>query len=92
MTNFFGYLSAFCTTAAFVPQAIKVYKTRKTDDISFGMILLMTFGVSFWVIYGCLIKALPIIAANVITFILALYILIMKINLDIRAKKSNLNK
>ena len=92
MTNFFGYLSAFCTTAAFVPQAIKVYKTRKTDDISFGMILLMTFGVSFWVIYGCLIKALPIIAANVITFILALYILIMKIKLDIRTNNSNLNK
>ena len=92
MTNFFGYLSAFCTTAAFVPQAIKVYKTRKTDDISFGMILLMTFGVSFWVIYGCLIKALPIITANVITFILALYILIMKIKLDIKTNNSNLNK
>ena len=92
MINFFGYLSAFCTTAAFVPQAIKVYKTRKTDDISFGMVLLMTFGVSFWVIYGCLIKAPPIIAANVITFILALYILIMKIKLDIRTNNSNLNK
>ena len=92
MTNFFGYLSAFCTTAAFVPQAIKVYKTRKTDDISFGMILLMTFGVSFWVIYGCLIKALPIIAANVITFVLALYILLMKIKLDILTGKSNVKK
>jgi MtN3 and saliva related transmembrane protein len=92
MNNFFGYFSAFCTTAAFVPQAIKVYKTRKTDDISFGMILLMTIGVGFWIIYGCLIAAPPIIAANVTTFILALYILLMKIKLDIRKNNLNRNK
>lgn len=92
MANFFGYISAFCTTAAFVPQAIKVYKTRRTDDISFGMILLMTIGVGFWVIYGFFIKAFPVIAANVITFVLALYIFIMKIKLDILTGKSNVKK
>lgn len=81
MDNFFGYISAFCTTAAFVPQAIKVYRTKKTYDISLGMILLMTIGVAFWVIYGILINAFSVIAANVTTFILALYILIMKIKL-----------
>jgi MtN3 and saliva related transmembrane protein len=81
MINFFGYISAFCTTAAFVPQAIKVYRTNKTNDISLGMILLMTIGVGFWIIYGFLITAPPVIVANVITFVLALYILIMKIKL-----------
>jgi MtN3 and saliva related transmembrane protein len=81
MINFFGYISAFCTTIAFVPQAIKVYRTKKTNDISFGMILLMTVGVLLWIIYGFLITAPPVIVANVITFILALYILIMKIKL-----------
>lgn len=82
MNDFLGYISAFCTTAAFVPQAIKVYKTKQTNDISLGMILLMTVGVGFWVIYGFLIKAIPVITANVLTFVLALYILIMKIKLD----------
>jgi MtN3 and saliva related transmembrane protein len=81
MINFFGYLSAFCTTAAFVPQAFKVYRTNKTTDISLGMILLMTIGVGFWIIYGFLISAPPVIIANITTFILALYILIMKIKL-----------
>lgn len=81
MANFFGYISAFCTTAAFVPQAIKVFKTKKTNDISLGMILLMTIGVGFWVIYGSLINAWPIIIANVTTFVLALYILVKKIKL-----------
>jgi MtN3 and saliva related transmembrane protein len=81
MTNFFGYIAAFCTTAAFIPQAIKVYRTKRTFDISLGMILLMTSGVGFWIVYGVLINAFPVIIANVITFILALYILIMKIKL-----------
>jgi len=87
MNDFIGYISAFCTTTAFIPQAIKVYKNRRTDDISFGMFLLLTVGIGFWVLYGFLIMALPVIIANVITFALALYILIMKIKLDIMSGK-----
>jgi MtN3 and saliva related transmembrane protein len=83
MTDFIGYISAALTTIAFIPQAIKVYRTRHTDDISFGMFLLMTIGVGFWVVYGFLLHALPVIAANIITFLLALYILIMKIKIDL---------
>jgi MtN3 and saliva related transmembrane protein len=85
MTNLFGFISAALTTIAFIPQAIKVYKTRHTGDISFGMFLLMTIGVGFWVVYGFMIHALPVITANIITFILALYILMMKIKIDIIA-------
>lgn len=78
MITFIGFLAAFCTTAAFVPQAIKVYKTRQTKDISLGMFLLMTMGLLSWLLYGILITDLPIILANTISLLLALYILIMK--------------
>jgi MtN3 and saliva related transmembrane protein len=92
MTNFIGYICAALTTIAFIPQAIKVYRTKQTEDISFGMMLLMTTGVGLWVVYGFLLNAIPVIAANVITFILSLYILIMKIKIDILTgkKKSKL--
>jgi MtN3 and saliva related transmembrane protein len=83
MTNFIGYLCAALTTIAFIPQAIKVYKTKQTEDISFGMMSLMTTGVGLWVVYGFLLNAIPVIVANVLTFILSLYILIMKIRIDI---------
>ena len=83
MTNLIGYISAALTTIAFIPQAIKVFRTKQTEDISFGMMLLMTTGVGFWVVYGYLLNAVPVIAANVTTFILSLYILIMKIKIDI---------
>ncbi len=78
----FGYLAASCTTIAFIPQAIKVHKTKQTEDISLGMFILTTVGVLFWFIYGIMITSYPVIIANFITFILSLYVLIMKIDLD----------
>jgi MtN3 and saliva related transmembrane protein len=87
MEFFLGFFAAFCTTVAFVPQAIKVYKTKSTLDISLGMFLLMTVGVGAWLIYGIIINSLPIIMANGVTLLLSIYILIMKIKLDYMPKK-----
>ncbi len=83
----FGYLAASCTTIAFIPQAIKVHKTKQTEDISLGMFILTTVGVLFWFIYGIMISSYPVIIANFITFILSLYVLIMKIDLDHTGRK-----
>jgi len=77
-----GYIAAVCTTISFIPQALKVYISKSTKDISLGMFLLMTAGVGFWLVYGILINSIPIVAANAITSLLSLYILIMKIRLD----------
>lgn len=82
MDNIIGFLAAFCTTAAFVPQAIKVYKTKKTDDISSGMFLLMCVGVALWDVYGFIISSIPVIIANSITLLLAVYIFVMKIRIE----------
>ena len=74
-----GFFAAFCTTIAFLPQVIKVYKTRSTKDISLSMFLIFTTGVLCWLIYGVLIVDLPIIIANIVTLILSLIILAFKI-------------
>jgi MtN3 and saliva related transmembrane protein len=44
------------------------------------MLLLFALGVLLWALYGVWIGSIPIIAANVITFILILVLLWMKIN------------
>ena len=77
--EFIGFLAAFCTTIAFIPQALKVWKTRSTKDISLMMFVIFSFGVLSWLVYGLLIFNLPIIVANVITLTLSIYILINKI-------------
>ena len=77
--KYIGFFAAFCTTVAFLPQAIKVYKSKSTKDISLYMFLIFTIGVLSWLIYGIIISDLPIIFANAITLILSFFILIYKI-------------
>ena len=79
--DIFGIIAAILTTAAFIPQVIKVHKERDTSAISLGMYSIFTIGVFFWLIYGLCLASFPMITANIITFTLACYILWMKIRL-----------
>jgi MtN3 and saliva related transmembrane protein len=74
-----GILAAIGTTSSFIPQAYKVFKTKKTEDLSLGMFLLFCGGTVLWIIYGAMIKSFPVLLANSVTFVLAFYILMMKI-------------
>ena len=75
----FGYFAAILTTVAFLPQLIKTLKTKKADDVSLITLIMFIIGVLSWIIYGYKISSLPILLANLITFILNLLILISKI-------------
>ena len=77
--KYVGFFAALCTTIAFLPQAIKVYKTKSTKDISLLMFLIFTIGVFSWLIYGLIINDYPVILANAVTLILSLFILLYKI-------------
>lgn len=74
-----GLIAGFCTSVALLPQAIKSWKTQKTKDVSLSMCVVLVIGVLLWLNYGLLIKDLPVILANSITFILALSVLFFKI-------------
>lgn len=91
MDTILGYLAAFCTTLAFVPQALKVYKSKHTQDISIGMFSLINIGIVLWLVYGFLITSYPIIIANAVTIIFSMYILITKIRLDVFSSDKNVD-
>ena len=78
--EYFGYFAAILTTLAFLPQLIKTLKTKKADDVSLTTLIMFLTGVFSWIIYGYKISSTPILIANIITFILNLFILIFKIN------------
>lgn len=79
MVEYLAYLAAFCTTFAFVPQALLIWRTKNTASISLGMYSIFTSGVGFWFIYGVITAQPPLIAANAVTFLLAFGILCMKL-------------
>jgi MtN3 and saliva related transmembrane protein len=79
LANTIGYLAATLTTTAFVPQAILTWRTRRAEGVSLLMYSIFITGVMLWLAYGCLLQAWPIIVANLLTLLLALFILAMKL-------------
>ncbi len=83
-----GYMAAFCTTAAFLPQAYVALKHRDTKSLSLAMYIIFTTGVALWLIYGIAKNDRAIIAANAITATLAALILFTKLRYDVFGKKT----
>jgi MtN3 and saliva related transmembrane protein len=67
------------TTAAFVPQLLKAWRSKSTGDLSWSMLIAFSTGVLLWLIYGVWIDSLPVILANAVTLLLQAGIVSLKI-------------
>ena len=74
-----GYAAALLTTFAFVPQVMKSWRTRSTDDLSSTMLIVFTAGIVLWLIYGITIGSMPIMLANAITLVLSAMLVVLKL-------------
>jgi len=74
----YGFIAAALTTVAFLPQVIKTWRTKKAEDVSTMMLLMFITGLLFWIIYAIQTHSLPVLMANIITFIFNLIILTLK--------------
>lgn len=77
-----GFVAGACTTAAFLPQVIHVWRTRSAADISLGMYCVFLLGVVLWLAYGVIVSAVSMILANGITLFLAGSVLFMKLRFE----------
>lgn len=73
-----GLIAGACTTIAFLPQVIKTWKSRSAKDLSLSMFSIFTIGVGLWLVYGILDQNIPVMAANLITLMLATTLLVFK--------------
>jgi MtN3 and saliva related transmembrane protein len=74
-----GIAAGCCTTASFVPQVVRTWRTRSVGDISLRMYLLLCVGVLLWLFYGALVGSVAVLAANAVTLLLAASVLGMKL-------------
>lgn len=77
--TYVGLVAGVLTTISFLPQALKTWKTKSTNDISLAMFLCFCVGVVLWVIYGFYTRNIPVFVANFATFLLAFSILVCKL-------------
>lgn len=82
-----GLMAAFCTTSAFVPQVVQILRTGNVDGISLQMYSIFTIGVGMWLAYGIIMQDIPMLLANLVTFILAALVLGLTVRKRMRNKR-----
>ncbi len=81
-----GAAAATLTMFSFVPQIIKVLKTKSVKDVSVITLFQLSLGSSLWIIYGFHLRDKIIIVANVITLAIIMILLSFYFKLE-RIKK-----
>jgi MtN3 and saliva related transmembrane protein len=77
-----GYAAALLTTAAYVPQLVRVIRLRSARDISLPTFLLFAIGVFLWLLYGLYTGSMPIILCNAANLFLSMSIVFLKLRFD----------
>jgi MtN3 and saliva related transmembrane protein len=73
-----GLIAGALTTVAFVPQVVRIVRTRSAYDISWGLFGILAVGSALWLWYGIRQDSLPLVATNVVTLSLQLTIFWLK--------------
>jgi MtN3 and saliva related transmembrane protein len=79
LVSLIGTAAACCTTGAYVPQVVKIWRTRSAGDISTHMFAIMATGTALWLVYGIMVTDWPIIGANAISLALTFTILVLSL-------------
>jgi MtN3 and saliva related transmembrane protein len=78
LVNVIGWIAAVLTTASWLPQLRRSWRTRSVRDFSWTYLTMFSSGVALWMTYGILRHDPVIVAANLITLLLVLTIMIVK--------------
>lgn len=73
-----GLVAGAVTSIGFLPQIIQGYKTKKLDDVSVYMPIVLAIGMSLWFIYGFFSEALAVMVANAFGVTCCLILIVMK--------------
>ena len=74
-----GYAASVASGGAFLPQAIRALRTRRTQDLSLASVALGAAGTVLWTGYGIAIGSGPVTVSNVVVMPFAVATLAMKL-------------
>ncbi len=81
-----GLSAAFLTMFGFLPQVIKIYRTKSVNDISIVTIVQFMFGIFLWLVYGIHLSNLALILANSVTLLILVAGLVLFIKYKFQKK------
>ncbi len=84
-----GLVAGVLTTAAWLPQIARTWRSRSADDLSWPYLLVFSSGVSLWLLYGVLSDDVPVLAANAMTIVLVALLVGLKTQTTIRGRRAS---
>jgi MtN3 and saliva related transmembrane protein len=73
-----GIIAGTITSFGFIPQLVKGFRTKKMEDVSYYMPIMLAIGMFLWLLYGIYRADLAIIAANIFGIGCNILLIIMK--------------
>ncbi len=74
-----GFCAGILVAISSLPQLIKSWRTKSTQDISLSWLLINIFGQVLWIGYGFLKESLSLVVMSSITFAMVVSVLILKL-------------
>lgn len=72
-----GIIASICSGISLLPQLFKIFKEKKTENVSFGMLAVLFVGVILWIYYGYQKDDWIIMISNAFSWIVNVAILIL---------------
>lgn len=79
-----GFIAGMLVASSLLPQVVKSWKTKSTQDISLGWSIISVAGQLMWAIYGLLIVSYSLVIMSSATFVMALSVLYLKLKYGLK--------
>lgn len=84
ISEIFGYIAAASSIVGLLPQVIKAYKTKSTDDVSMAMLINYCIGSVAWIVHGAYVGSYFVVWSNIFGGTVSLISVIQKMIYDNR--------
>lgn len=78
-SDIFGYIGTSLNIIMLVPQVHQTWKTKQTKGLSLATLLMFFIACMFWLIYGLMRSAGPVIISNSALGIMNLMLILFKL-------------
>ena len=77
-----GTVAGILILSGWVPQIVSGYKTKRLNDVSAYLMILIFAGAALWLVYGIALDDVYIMGVNIAAMVLTMIVLSMKLKYE----------
>ena len=77
-----GIVAGILILSGWVPQIVSGYKTKRLNDVSAYLMILIFAGAALWLVYGIALDDVYIMGVNISAMVLTMIVLSMKLKYE----------